>query len=81
MPIDRTRAKSVIRLMVSPNAFITENVPTSETGTANAGMSVERQSPRKMNTTNATRKNASISVCSTFSIDASRKVETSKATL
>ena len=54
-----------------------KKVPTSETGTARVGISVERQSPRKRKTTRATRTNASNRVWSTFSMDASRKADTS----
>ena len=59
MPMESTSAKSVIMLMVSPNACMAMNEPTSDTGTAMAGISVERQSPRNRNTTNATRIKAS----------------------
>ena len=72
-----TRAKREIMFSVIPKADITANVPTSETGTASAGISVERQSPRKRNTTIATSINASNKVCITFSIEASRNLETS----
>ncbi len=56
---------------------MTTKAPTRETGTASIGISVERQSPRKINTTIPTSINASINVCKTFSIEASTKVETS----
>ena len=63
--------------MDSPNSLRTKNVPMSETGTASVGISVDRRSPRNMYTTRQTSTNASSSVCSTFSIDASRNFETS----
>lgn len=66
-----------MRLMVIPNAERTMNVPMSDTGTASVGINVERQSPRNRNTTSDTSTKASNSVWTTFSIDASRKLETS----
>ena len=63
--------------MLMPNAFMITNAPISDTGTAKIGMNVERQSPRKIKTTNATSMNASINVCNTFSIDASTNLDTS----
>ena len=51
--------------------------PINDTGTAIIGMSVERKSPKKINTTNATRINASNKVCSTLSIDALTNCDTS----
>ncbi len=60
-----------------PKEFITTNAPTKETGTARMGINVERQSPKNINTTNATSMKASTSVCITFSIDASKNLETS----
>ena len=51
--------------------------PISETGTAKVGMSVERQSPKKRNTTNETKIKASKRVCKTWSIEAFTKLETS----
>ncbi len=77
IPMASTSANSVIRFSVIPNSCMKAKVPTSDTGTAIAGISVERQSPRKMKTTRPTSTNASTSVCSTFSIDASRNVDTS----
>ncbi len=49
----------------------------SETGTAKIGINVERQSPKKINTTSATKIKASKRVCNTLSIEASRNLETS----
>ena len=72
-----TSANKVIRFILIPNAFIKINAPIKETGTARIGMIVERQSPKKINTTKATSKNASIKVCNTFSIEASTNLETS----
>ena len=77
MPIARTSANSVMRLMLMFSTDMKMNAPTSDTGTASVGISVERQSPRKMKTTNATSTNASPSVWITCSIAASTKFETS----
>ena len=63
--------------MVIPKSCIKKNVPTKEIGTAITGIKVERQSPKKINTTNATNINASTNVCITFSIDASKNLDTS----
>ena len=56
---------------------MTKNAPIKETGTAKIGINVERQSPRKINTTIATKIKASLKVSITCSIDASRNLETS----
>ncbi len=77
MPMASTSAKRVMRLMVRSKACMKMKAPMSDTGTASVGMSVERQSPRKRNTTSATSTKASTSVCATLSIDALRKLETS----
>ena len=76
-PMARTRAKRVMRLMESPNMSMKKKVPIRETGTARVGIRVERQSPRKRKTTSATRTKASKRVWRTFSMEASRKAETS----
>ncbi|GAQ48759.1 hypothetical protein FPK15_contig00017-0012 [Flavobacterium psychrophilum] len=76
-PIANTRANSVTKFIFIPKKFIKANVPTSDTGTAIAGIIVERQSPKNKKTTNPTRINASIKVCSTFSIEASKNLEAS----
>ncbi|MNY82913.1 hypothetical protein D3C86_2253050 [compost metagenome] len=57
-----TNAKSVSRLMENPNICMNANVPTSATGTARAGMSVERKSCKNKYTIRITRMNASMSV-------------------
>ena len=77
MPMAKTSANNVIKLIVIPKICMDTNVPIRETGTARMGINVERQSPRKINTTRATSKNASMSVCITFSIEASKNFETS----
>ena len=64
-------------LMENPNACMKKKVPTSDTGTAIAGISVERKSWRKMNTTRNTSRNASMRVRSTDDMEASRNRETS----
>ena len=62
IPMAKTRAKSVIKFKENPNICINKNVPTSETGTAMAGIKVERQSCKKIKTTNITSNSASINV-------------------
>ena len=76
-PIASTKANNVIRLIESPSNNMKKNVPTSDTGTARVGMSVERQSPRNKKTTRATNTNASNNVRKTSSMEASRNAETS----
>ena len=76
-PIAITKAKSVIKLMVIPNNCIKAKVPINDTGTAIAGINVERQSPRNRNTTNPTKIKASTKVWITLSIEASKNLETS----
>src|SRR5690606_19375703 len=77
IPIANTRANKVTRLIDNPKNWITKNAPTSDTGTANIGISVDLQSPRKTNTTIATKIKASLNVWTTCSIEASRNWETS----
>ena len=50
--------------MEKPNRGKNMNVPTSDTGTANSGMSVARQPWRNRNTTRMTSTRASNRVCS-----------------
>ncbi|MCY1523867.1 hypothetical protein D9M68_587780 [compost metagenome] len=73
IPMARTNANKVNRLMVKPKRLRKKNVPTMATGTLIAGMRVDLKSCKKINTTKNTRIKASIRVCSTFSIEASRK--------
>ena len=56
--------------MENPNKLKAASAPTSETGTVMAGMSVARQSCRKMKTTMKTRTKASNRVFSTSSMEA-----------
>ena len=65
MPMASTSANSVSRLMLKPIICMKNSVPTSATGTASAGISVERQSCKNRNTITNTSKNASTSVRST----------------
>ena len=46
MAMAKSKADSVSRLIENPKIFRKKNVPTSDTGTAISGMSVERQSCR-----------------------------------
>ena len=48
MAIASSKADSVSRLMENPKTLRKKKVPTSDTGTAISGISVERQSCRKM---------------------------------
>ena len=77
IPIASTRANNVIKLSVIPKNCIKKKVPIKETGTAIAGIKVDLQSPKNINTTKLTNKKASINVCITFSIEASKNLETS----
>ncbi|MNS69904.1 hypothetical protein D3C86_1071600 [compost metagenome] len=76
-PIAKTKANNVIKFKEISKNCMNTNVPTSETGTAIAGITVERQSPKKRKTTNPTKIKASIKVWITFSIEASKNLETS----
>ena len=77
IPIANTKAKSVIKLIESPNNCITKNAPTKDTGTAIIGIKVDLQSPKNKKTTIATSIKASLNVCNTCSIEASKKLDTS----
>ncbi len=70
MAMASTRAASVSRLMEKPITFRKNIVPISDTGTAIIGMSVERKSWRKMNTTMNTSTRASIRVLYTSCCEA-----------
>ena len=56
---------------------MTKNAPIKETGTAMIGINVERQSPKNINTTSATKIKASRKVSITCSIEESKNLETS----
>ena len=77
IPIAMTKAKRDIILSVMLNNIIAIKLPKSDIGTAIIGMIEARQSPKKMNTTIATKIKASNKVCITFSILASKKRLTS----
>ena len=70
VPIARTSAKSVSRLIEKPATERKANVPTSDTMIETVGMSVERISCRKTYTTRITSRMASISVLITSLIEA-----------
>ena len=61
-PIARTKANSVIKFNDMSKSCMNMNVPTNDTGTAIAGITVDLQSPRKRKTTKPTKINASTSV-------------------
>ena len=63
--------------MEKPSISIKKNVPTNETGTAIAGIKVERKSCKNIYTTINTSMKASSSVYSTDCMEASRKRDTS----
>ncbi|MNN22035.1 hypothetical protein D3C81_1353780 [compost metagenome] len=69
IPMASTSANNVSRLIEKPNTCIKKNVPTIETGTAMAGISVERKSCKKINTTINTKIKASNKVLKTCLID------------
>ena len=81
IPIAKTRAKRVSRLIEYPNKLRKKNVPIIETGTAMAGISVDLKSCRNINTTKKTNRNASPSVVNTFEMEASRNSLLSKFTI
>ena len=69
MPIASTRPNSDSVLIEKPQASITANVPTTDTGTAKSGITEARHVCRNTMTTSATSTTASISVWITESID------------
>ena len=79
-PIASTRPSSVSELIEKPNAAITANVPTIDTGIATIGINVARQSFKKRKITTSTRIAASISVFTSSCSDASTNVVVSYAT-
>ncbi|MNX72020.1 hypothetical protein D3C86_1033550 [compost metagenome] len=72
-PIARTMANMVSVLMEYPVSARTPKVPRSTTGTAIIGMKVALRFCRNTRSTTKTRMIASISVCTTFSIDSFTK--------
>ena len=77
IPMARTSANKVIRFKENPKNCINKNVPIKETGTVNAGIRVDLQSCKKINTTKDTNKKASNKVFNTTLIDAFKKLDTS----
>ena len=69
MPIASTSPNNVRLLRLKPIAAMTAKVPTTATGTAMSGISVERQFCRNTRTTTATRTMASKRVSKTSRID------------
>ncbi len=80
-PVARVRPKSVRVLIEKPSSLTRAKVPTSDTGMVIAGMSVVRQSCRKMKITRMTNRIACTSVISTSRIDSPTTVVVSKATV
>ena len=68
-PMASTRPNMVRVLMEKPKAAMTPKVPSSTTGTAMVGIRVARKFCRNRYMTQNTRKMASISVCTTSSMD------------
>ena len=77
IPMAITRANKVIRLSEKPMVCMKKKVPINETGTAKTGMMVSLPFCKKMNTTKATRRNASSNVLITSLMEASKKADTS----
>src|ERR1051326_1920315 len=73
IPMARTSPNNDRELMLNPNASMTANVPTSETGTAASGMTEARHVWRNNKTTITTSSNASAKVCTTASIECRTK--------
>ena len=73
MPIASTRPNSDSALMEKPNASISPNVPTIDTGTAISGMIEARQVCRNTITTMTTSASASSSVSITALIESRTK--------
>ena len=71
IPMARTSPNRVRLLIDIPNSFMAKKVPISETGMVADGMTVVRQSCRKMNTEKITSRIAMIRVEITSSIEAS----------
>ena len=69
MPIASTSPNSVSALIGKPNASISANVPTIDTGTATSGITDARQFCRNTITTSTTSATASSSVVTTASIE------------
>ena len=74
MAMASTRPNSEIRLIVRPNAASSAKVPISETGMVMVGISVPRQSCRKMKMVRKTRMPASIRVSMTPSMASWTKI-------
>ena len=68
-PMASTRPNMVRVLMEKPKAAMTPKVPSSTTGTAMVGIRVARKFCRNRYMTQNTRKMASISVCTTSSME------------
>ena len=68
-PTASTSPNSEMLLSVNPSMAITAKVPTSDTGTATSGISVERQFCRNRSTTRATSSTASRRALKTSTID------------
>ena len=77
IPMANTNANNVIRLIENPKNCINKKVPIRETGTVNAGINVDLQSCKKINTTKETSINASSSVLKTTFMDAFKKFDMS----
>src|SRR5205085_5928517 len=80
-PVANVMPKSVSVLMENPSSLMKVKVPTSETGMVMAGMSVLRQSCKKMKMTRMTSTMACSNVPKTSWIDSATVVVVSKATL
>ena len=73
MPMAKTNPNRVKLFRLKPINAITAKVPTTATGTAISGISVERQFCKKTSTTKATSTMASNNVSKTWLIDSLMK--------
>ncbi len=84
-PAARINAISDSTLSENPNRYMTAKVPTSDTGTASAGISAVRRRPRNRNTSTMTRPTAISSVrsasCSVARITGERSMAMFRSTL
>ncbi len=76
-PTASTMASSVSVLIVKPNAYISANAPTNDTGIVTSGTSVARRLRRKKKITSTTSSTASVIVLKTDLIERSMNTDES----
>src|SRR5437899_12925457 len=79
-PTDSVSASSVMLLIEKLNMYIAAQVPTSDTGTARAGMTVADTERRNRKITMTTRQIAIASVCCTSATESRIEIERSLST-